>query len=416
MIEKTSDIATVFGDAYSMSAPKVLGDQHNYLLNTLEKDLASRTHPVLLVLGPGGQVLPYSCQYTKDGQLGHSNRDRIKKMLKNGKIIFLDYIANESKGGLEKGLKTLQAMGFFDKEYFSVGCFNPDGILVPKRQSDGSISFLVNNLRDSLKLSDQSVDVVDANLSIHHASITRSELERIYTEIFRVLKHGALLHLGEGNTDMNYNENKLIRIGQDLSSMINSAVLVADEREKGAGYMAYSFFENGKQYNHLPILGKERLSAKNNYAYVRITEEGFVVLKANKPDEMMLQENKSIEIAHLLKNRGYKQMFIFEDSISMPLIDPKMPEDIEGQIKPVDRYYDAIRNRVTQGYGGVDDKLVAQINAGIEFERGNARRGVVEYYMGENQIVKTLEKVGFADITVKHHQTEPFYNITAKKP
>jgi len=93
-----------------------------------------------------------------------------------------------------------------------------------------------------------------------------------------------------------------------------------------------------------------------------------------------------------------------------------MPEDVSGQIIPVGKYYDALEKRVVKGYAGIDDKLVSQIRAGIDFEKGNARRGTVEYYMGEKQIVNTLHKVGFKDINITHHETEPFYNITAKKP
>ena len=56
MAEKTRDIATVFGDAYSKSAPKVLGDQHEFLLRTLESHFQKNPNGTLLVVGPGGQV------------------------------------------------------------------------------------------------------------------------------------------------------------------------------------------------------------------------------------------------------------------------------------------------------------------------------------------------------------------------
>ncbi|MFH2028701.1 MAG: hypothetical protein ABIJ08_06160 [Nanoarchaeota archaeon] len=43
-------------------------------------------------------------------------------------------------------------------------------------------------------------------------------------------------------------------------------------------------------------------------------------------------------------------------------------------------------------------------------------RDIVGNYFGEKTIVNTLDTVGFTDIDVKHHTTEPFYNITTVKP
>ena len=52
MAEQNRDIATVFSDAYSRCLPKVLGDQHSFLLDSLESHLASHPNGTLLVLGP----------------------------------------------------------------------------------------------------------------------------------------------------------------------------------------------------------------------------------------------------------------------------------------------------------------------------------------------------------------------------
>ena len=152
------------------------------------------------------------------------------------------------------------------------------------------------------------------------------------------------------------------------------------------------------------------------YLSVRVTEDGLIVIKATAPNQAMLVNGKAQKVAQELKKRGYAQCFVFSDSVTLPLIDPKMPEDVNGQIIPVDRYYGAIKKRVIEGYSRIDDTLVAQICAGIEFERGNARRATVEYYMGEKRIVDALQRVGFTSIQVTHHETEPFYNITAHKP
>jgi hypothetical protein len=58
----------------------MLGDQHRVLLSSLEAHLSARDAPVLLVLGCGGEVLPYSFQY-EDGALGESNIARVHAMI-----------------------------------------------------------------------------------------------------------------------------------------------------------------------------------------------------------------------------------------------------------------------------------------------------------------------------------------------
>ncbi len=414
MAEKTRDIATVFGDAYSRSAPKLLGDQHEFLLKVLESHFQKNLNGTLLVVGPGGQVLPYTCSYTKSGELGVTNRDRVGNMIGEGHIILLDYVTEEAKGGLKKGYKTLTSMKFFEEGYFKTGQFNPAN-MNPKSLEKRTVSFLKNNLRDPLRVESDSIDAIDANLSVHHASVTRTELERIYSDFYKVLKAGGLVHLGEGNTDMNYSEDKIIRIGQDLTSICGAPVFVLDEREKRNGYEIHAFFEPNRTYDNLPVVAID-FQSTSRYTSVRVTEDGLVVVKATAPNQVMLVNGKAQEVADALHKRGYAQAFVFSDSITLPLIDPEMSEDVKGQIVPVDRYYDVIKERVVRGYSGIDDKLVAQISAGIEFERGNARRATVEYYMGEKTIVDTLRKVGFINIQVTHHQTEPFYNITAEKP
>ncbi|MBI4454156.1 methyltransferase domain-containing protein [Candidatus Woesearchaeota archaeon] len=421
-IAQNRDIATVFSDAYSRCLPKVLGDQHSFLLDSLESHLSSHPNGTLLVLGPSGQVLPYSCQYTHDGKFGSSNRQRIKNMIGNGKIILLDYVAEFAKSGLIRALDTLTQFGFFSDNYFRLDKFALDEDLNPNRLESTTISFILNNLKDNLRIADNSVTAVDANLSIHHASVTKLELEKVYREIFRVLQPGGLLHLGEGNVNMNYSEDKLIRIGQDLASILDSSVLIRDEREHKPDYVLTSFFEVGKSYDALPLISKTESASLTNYVPVNINKGGFVIISLNQRKYNIVNGligtfTKPSEIKSALRNKDYKQISVFECSggIVIPLIDTKMPEDIERHIIPVNRFYDEIQRRAN-GYSGIDDELVTQISKGIEFERHNALKGIVEFYMGESIIINALQKVGFVDIHATHHRTEPFYNITAKKP
>lgn len=407
------DIATIFNKPYSETAPKLLGDQHEFLLQTLERYLKD-TDGTLIVLGSGGQVLPYSRQYTEDGRLGKSNRDRVKGIIGDGRIILLDYVLKKDKGGLEMGREALEKMGFFDEGYFKEGKLYKEESIEPENLEPGTISYLLNDLQDNLRLDDEIATAIDANLSIHHASITRGELERVYREIFRVLRPGGLLHLGEGNVDMNYTEDKLIRVGQDLSSIIGMPILVTDARE-GENYVKYSFFEPGKNYDDLPTITKEAHKGKRTYAPVKVTEEGLIILEANNPNEVFLRKGQTVEIANALRAKGYPTVITYTESIAMPLIDPRMEADVKKHINGVFEYYGAIRLRAAD-YSLTNKGLFDDLNNAVDYERSNAERGVVEYYMGEGKILAALKKTGFIVEQVVHHPTEPFYNIVAFKP
>ncbi len=405
MAEQNRDIATLFGDAYSKSAPRVLWDQHGFLLDTLETKLAGKNDPVVLVLGPGGKVLPYSCTYTADGKLGDTNRGRIKKIVGEGKIVLLDYVVDYNKAGLIQGLDTLTQMGFFEPRYFRVGSFIHDGSICIPHTKPGTISFLKNNLRDQLRVSSESADAVDATLSIHHASVTRDELRRVYREISRALKPGGIVHLGEGNVNMNYSEDKLVRIGQDVCEYLGTPVHLEDNRDSGNGYVLNAMFVPGKKYDRLSAFSKLKDAVLP--AEVLVDKEGIVHVTAQEPVELM----------RTLLGKGYGNVRTTDAThVEMPLIDPSMPEDVAGHINPVDGYYAAIKSRIVRGYQGIDDELVAKISKGLADESGKARKGIVEYYMGEPQILAALNDVGFKDVQVKHHEIEPFYNITAVKP
>ena len=230
MIKKTRDMATVFTDVYSCVAPKMLKEQHEFLLNSLENHFKDISNGSLVVLGPGGLVLPYSMQY--DGQnLGKTNRKKIKKILKKGRAVFVDYVLSAKHGGLEKQLDTLKKMGFFEENYFLKGAFNP-GKISNIGPGPETLSFLLNNARDPLKIDDDFADAVDANLSLHHTYVNRAELDRLCKELYRVIKPGGMLHLGEGNVDMNYSEDKTIQLATDLSRILNKSIVVTDDREK----------------------------------------------------------------------------------------------------------------------------------------------------------------------------------------
>ncbi|MFH1438975.1 MAG: class I SAM-dependent methyltransferase [Candidatus Woesearchaeota archaeon] len=401
----TKDIATVFSDAYSKHAPEVLGDQHRFLLDNVERFMLSREFAdedkSLLIICPGEHVLPYSVQYD-NGNLGKTNRARIKRMLTNGRIVIMDYMQN----ALERSRGTLESLGFFDDRYFRRGIFSSSGEHDVRKLLSESISFQLGNLYDKLRFPDESVSCVDANLVVHHATPTIGDLERVLGEIHRVLEPQGMFHLGTVDVDMKYSEEKIRRVVAEVQEYAGKDVLLRDERDGYNGNSRVSLWEMHESYDNFPYVSRDEVESQRekNFTTIRINDEGMIEIRADNPQVL----------SAYLSDRGYEQMSVSDDSVSVPLIEPQMQEDNEGLIIPVDRFYDSALARVVR-YKGRDDELVAAITQGIEFERANARRGLVEYYTGQEKLLRALEKVGFNRVTAHHHENGPFYNILAHK-
>ncbi len=404
------DIQNFAPNAYAQSVPEILGDQHGVLLSSLENFLSGKEAPRLLVLGCGGEVLPYSFQY-QDGALGKSNAGRIYAMMREGTLILLD-VTDSEQSGLRRSQATLTHCGFFDPGRFCCcraggEMFVAGGKIQPSDYPPSSIILLQQNLRDPLLIEDGSVDAIDANLALHHVTQTRERMLRIYRELYRVLKPGGLLHLGEGNVDMNYSERKICRIGADLVEILGREVVVQDDRDRNYPY--YYVIAPGHRDGPL------QSASSSKPTDVSISDEGIVHLRPGFSVEASGTAPAKERLIEELGRRGYKQSLLMADRVALPLIDPMMDCDRKGLIEVVDRYYAAVLERCRRGYGGRRDELVRATASAIEIERGYAARGLVEYYMGEPLILDALGKAGFMDVRVIR-QSEPFYNILARKP
>lgn len=395
------DIAALT-EAYALTAPKLLNDQHDYLLRTLER-LPQLRHGTLVVLGCGGSVLPYSCQYS-EGNLGDSNRKRIKSIIGNGNIVFMDYIENE----LHKSISTLSQLGFFEDNYFKSSRQVEKHVSPTNLVPDG-FTFVLGNLRDKLPIDDAIADAIDANLSLHHATMNSHELTRVYREIYRILKPNGLLHLGEGEVEMEYGEQKIDAVAKAIRDVTKLNVLMIDEREKDNGYRYYIYYDkDGKHF-----VDENKLN-ETDILPLRITEDGLVVYKNLNPKNPILTSEDLDRIGGELTTRKYGQILKLPEAMVIPLIDPTIPQDVERHISGINRYYEGIRSR-SNDYKINNPSLYAKLDKAVDYERGNAARGTVEYYVGEQNIVASLTETGFGDINIYHHKTGPFYNITARK-
>ena len=398
------DIQNFAPGVYAQAAPLLLADQHAFLLHTLEGFLAHRVAPTLLVLGSGAEVLPYSHDYV-NGRLEGTRRERIKHMLGDGRLVLID-VTDDAVSGLTRGAETLARCGFFEPGYFrKVLPGSPARPFVPSTPVDaddyppGSIILICQNLRDPLVLAAGSVDAVDANLSLHHVTQTRNLLVATYAAIFEVMKPGGLLHLGEGRVDMGSTEGKMLRLARDLAEICGSTVELADLRDPSHP----SRSDIGPADS--PDLG---------YA-LQVTLDGLALVRPGRPGCPITVSPASSHIGEALKSRGYRQMLILPDSIVLPLVDPLMARDA-CHVEEVFRYYDALADRATRGYGNKDEHLVRLVTEAIHLERGNAARGVVEFYQSEEANTEALALAGFTDIISTHHEDSPLYSMVARKP
>ena len=375
----TKQIVEAFPDAYTKSAPALLGDMHKYLLDSIEKHLVvsrrmygdgSRS---LLVIGPGPQALPFS-----------TDRERLKGMMGlEGKIVLLDCVFDAEKIG--QSIQGLAEAGLFDSGYFRIGTITDEEIN-PEMLDKETISYQKGDLKKNLMFPENSFTCVDATLSIHHATPFEKDLDRITQEIYRVLAPGGLLHFGTGEVDMKYSEKKLENLARDLKDFYgNCVVQISDERDRSSPR-------------------RLEYGSGNSTIEARVDESGMLHFPKESGLLQHLQE----------RNYGVREE---NGELLAPLINPNYLVDRKELVEPVETYYAAIQARAKDGeqQGIADSDLVADVKKAAEFECGNASRGIVEFYTKEERIVESLQKAGFKDILVQHHEKGPFYNITARK-
>jgi hypothetical protein len=299
-----------------------------------------------------------------------------------------------------------------------------------------SYGFFIGDLRNPrLEVSSLSVDAVDATLSIHHATPTLNDLERISSEIFRVLKPGGILHLGEGDVDMSYAERKMVMIGRDLLDWFRTTrkeevhTVMNDLRDPA--YPKVALFDPSKSYDPskdpLPVGGPNFLdSIPDHSLYITVNVlgevgEGLVIIKGSKPREVKLSaRDAEILMKDLYKKYGYVQRHNTVRGGGFPLIgshseDKPMREAIE-------IYYSAILSMV-EGHPAFanDARFHEHFGDAIKHEKANAQLGLQEHYIDSIIIRDILRRVGFHTGkeyggVFKKHKPSPFYSIVAMKP
>jgi hypothetical protein len=118
------------------------------------------------------------------------------------------------------------------------------------------------------------------------------------------------------------------------------------------------------------------------------------------------------EVVEHFHEAGYKQLFLSDCNIFLPLIDHSMEEDFDRMVVPVERYYREVQEL---GLSRMDRQHHESFVTALSKERSDAMRGVVEYYSPPTMICDALRSTGFSIQDMRYTRHGPFVNILARK-
>lgn len=342
--------------AYSVTTQiESVKELHENLLRGLERYIPERERPFsIAVLGLGAQVLPYG-----------NNLKWFSKYFKNGKVVLMDY----NPKILRQAEKYLRRQGFSD--YFDFRKSDSEVISLDNLD-DGTIVFRESNLKNPLPLKDSSLNFVDSTLTLHHIAAYKEKLKECFGEIYRVLNHGGLFHLGEGAVNMRRSE-------ENIDSLLN---LLKDV-----------YFEDQRDQD-FPI---EIRRGSQKYHLVLTRAANFEIEFAPGLEDKIRTYNPD--------RKGKKLVF--------PLIDGDKDADF---IEEVNLFYVLNNAEKIKLLGQLTPKRILDaIEQGIK-ERNKAQKGMVEYYSPLPVLLNLLDETGFAvDYQLTKRKVLPFVNIFARK-
>lgn len=350
---------------YPILARATLFELHANLLDLLGKGLASQKAPkTLVVVGLGSEALPFS-----------EHLEALSSLLEGGNLIMLDY----NKEICDKIPAFLESKGFASR--FTIERCKDEGIIDPENFLN---TILVRqwNIRDGYPLPVASVDAIDMTLSMHHVTQYASDICDLFAHTKNTLKTGAILHIGEGDVDMKYSERKIKRIAHDVIASGVRGVMVSDSRYGDFSPRQWPVGEEGSE------------------TQIHVTSKGMVSIHPTDIGTVS---------SHLEKS-GYKQMYITDNAVVLPLIDHALEEDFQDMIAPVRAYYDVISELC---FRRLDPAHHEQMVEALSKERSDAERGLVEYYSLPSTLCDALINTGFIIDEIRHTANGPFVNILA---
>ena len=339
---------------------------HANLLDLLQKGLSGQEGPInIVVVGPGPEVLPFA-----------DHLATVTGLVNGGNLILLDYnreICDRIPGYLEqKG---------FGRGFRIERC--RDREIPDLRTVRNTVLVMEWDLRDGFPFPAASIDAIDMTVSLHHVTRYASDVALLFRQAATVLTDGGVLHIGEGNVDMKHSERKIRQLVGDLCTCGAAGVLVSDARYGDAAPLQWSVGDGENTTMHISADGMIGIDAANGALF-----------------------------AHCLAGAGYKQLYVSENLVVLPLIDHAMEKDFQEMIMPVRVYYGAISELCLRS---LDPALHEEFFRVLYKEQSDAERGVVEYYSAPSLLRDSLVAAGFTVDAMRFTENGPFVNILAVK-
>lgn len=362
----SEDIVQRFGEVYNATAKYVLGKAHSVLINWLEKNMRDRNTRELLIIGPGQTVLPYSKIPTIIAKTGSFTS-----------LVLQDY----SMRVLEEAGKTLAESAWLEQTRMNLDKKIHKNIF-PVYTDAQIVKRVWRNVIDKLPYENQSFDMIDASLVLHHATPFYCDLENILRECYRTLKPYGTIHLMEGQTEMR-SDKKIEWVTRTVKDYAGEVYLQDDRIKKDYVISCRGFQRKTCQR---PI--KNKVTVKND-------------------GEVCIETKNTAKIAHQIRMAGYNVMFR-DNYLVMPLIDWSVDKRF---VNNVTEYYDSLYKVAKEN--GCSQYYLKLHRKALEYEEGNAVQGLVEFYRPRDDYISALKKTGFTNIELT--KSFPFYNLTAMK-
>jgi SAM-dependent methyltransferase len=382
-----------------ISSP-IFKNLHKELLYSVGKFMESRKEErSLLILGLSPIISPYA-----------DNKDWFLDMMGSGSVIGYDYNLKI----LSKALFYLKDKQYLDEKLFSAQINVTDNnslqnlvkyvkktwskeskYIIDKLKVAGEkikdiknkeIILQQGNLNYGINLQNNSVDCVDASLTLHHVAGYKQQFKYVMQEIFRVLKSDGLFHYGDVFSDMRVCESKINKIMNEMTHLTGLDMIMYDSRDEEwrvtAKYIA------NKNYEETPNLNVVKSKPLTNMPMIEVKSDGKIYIPIVTKKEDYLEK---------LNKLGYLKREIYEDQILIPIIDP----DVEiTQIKNAVTFRKTI-NELKQGMyktTNFEPELIKQTIERGEKEHQNIINGLYEYFCDRKFIKDTMKEVGFGKI------------------
>ena len=369
------DVASKHREVYIKTAPLLVGLMHDFLFKEIYSFLISKDkdEKTLLQIGPGSAMLPFS-KYP----------EKVSKMLgEKGKIVLLDY----SDKNIEAAIRYLLEKDFLKKSGLKLN--SVELVTNPKSLEARTITFVQGDIREPLPFENNSFDCIDITLVGHHVTPFLSDLDRLTSDLHRVLVKRGMIHYGEGSVYMD-SESRINILGSDTADFFNDAVLFVDERDEE--FKRYGLFQKGVKNAKFP----EKKNPSIGNIELFLDKEGNVTLSANSDEEA----SKYIKF---LKTKGRKHLDQIENIVLFPLIDEENKFDKIYFIDPIWSFYGNLFHKIQRSFQN-DTSFRNEAVKVVKEEFYNAKRGLVEFYKSIKVISRSMKASRFKDIKRKMHK------------